>query len=157
VPSKRINIPVVDGDKQCNKCKQIKSVQHFGPYPRSKDGRREVCADCRNAHARADRLKRPEHYRDADYRSIYGISLIEYEKLFEKQGRVCAICGKLPDNPAGAGKNERNKRLHVDHNHLTGAVRGLLCRNCNVGIGLLGEDVVVLEAAIQYIKGADVR
>lgn len=87
-------------------------------------------------------------YREMDLIGNYGISCEEYDKLLEKQNGVCAICG----NP----EKTKNKRLHVDHCHLTSKVRGLLCGKCNTGIGKFGEDTTVLEAAIRYIKGGGV-
>ena len=65
----------------------------------------------------------------------------EYWQLFENQGRVCKICRR----PSGI-------KLDVDHNHKTGENRGLLCRHCNTGIGLLDEDIKILESAIAYLK-----
>jgi hypothetical protein len=67
-----------------------------------------------------------------------------YEQLFSKQGGVCCICKRPP--PA-------NRNLCVDHDHGTGAVRGLLCVPCNSGIGKLKDDVVLLERAIEYLRG----
>jgi hypothetical protein len=72
----------------------------------------------------------------------YGFGLDGYEERLKKQGGVCLICGKKP------GK----KRLHVDHCHETDVVRGLLCSNCNRGIGLLGDQYERLEAALAYLK-----
>lgn len=90
----------------------------------------------------------PERYRNHDLR-VYGITSKDYDRMSEKQGGVCAIC-KKPEK-------SKNGRLCVDHCHLTGKVRGLLCGNCNTGIGKLGEDIAVLEAAIRYIRGGDAR
>lgn len=60
--------------------------------------------------------------RDAYLRRVYGITEAQYDEVLEHQGGACAICRK----PPAAGKN-----LHVDHDHKTGAVRGLLCMPCN--------------------------
>ena len=80
---------------------------------------------------RADSLKRN-----------YNITLEEYDRLLDEQDGVCAICG---------GINSNGRRLSVDHDHDTGKIRGLLCGNCNVGIGHLQDDPEVLAAAIGYI------
>lgn len=85
------------------------------------------------AHVKAQaaqwRLDNPEQFerskRDLHYRKKYNITLIQYEQMFEAQGGVCAICGKPPGKHA----------LHVDHNHVTGKVRGLLCFSCNGALG----------------------
>ena len=55
---------------------------------------------------------------------------------------TCAICGKP----------EVGRRLNIDHDHATGLVRGLLCRKCNAGIGLLGDNIEGLEAALEYLR-----
>lgn len=73
----------------------------------------------------------------------YGISLIEYNDLLKQQNMCCAICGD------SALKYKR--KLHVDHNHNTGKTRGLLCVNCNTGIGKFRESLTMLEKAKQYL------
>lgn len=67
--------------------------------------------------------------------------------MYEAQGGVCAICRK-PADPYGV---RAASRLHVDHDHLTGAVRALLCNNCNRGIGYLADSPELLRAAADYI------
>lgn len=76
---------------------------------------------------------------------LYGITVTEYERLFNEQNGVCAICGK--DNGQIA--------LCIDHDHATNEVRGLLCNLCNRGIGLFNDNPNLLDKAKQYvIKGA---
>jgi hypothetical protein len=72
----------------------------------------------------------------------FGITLDEYNELLNKQKNSCSICGNPP----------RLQKFAVDHDHKTGKVRGLLCRDCNVGIGNLKDDPDLIEKAIQYIK-----
>lgn len=76
----------------------------------------------------------------------YGITEFEWQDLQKKQGNLCAICG---------GK-QPGKVLCIDHNHATGAVRGLLCGNCNVGLGNFKDSPKILQSAIAYLleKGA---
>jgi hypothetical protein len=73
----------------------------------------------------------------------FGITQVEYEQFLESQGYVCAVC-KLPP--------QEGKVFAIDHDHKTGKVRGLLHRNCNVGIGMLSENITYLENAIAYLK-----
>lgn len=80
-------------------------------------------------------------------KSTYGITRNQYEELLEKQGGKCAICG-------GAGFKMRVHHwssLVVDHDHKTGEVRGLLCHNCNRGIGLLQDSPDVCISAANYL------
>lgn len=76
----------------------------------------------------------------------YGITLVEYNTLLDKQGHCCALCGQ------GEMEDGAGKRLAVDHNHTTGEIRGLLCSACNRGIGMLKENVAVLRKAIEYLS-----
>lgn len=73
----------------------------------------------------------------------HGISLDDYDAMFDKTPG-CGICRKVP---------ERKYSLHIDHDHETGRVRGLLCSRCNSGLGKLGDNVAGLRAAIEYLGG----
>jgi hypothetical protein len=82
--------------------------------------------------------------RDYKYKSNYGISIEDYNAMFEDQEGRCAICKKH--------QMEFKKKLHVDHKHETGQVRGLLCHNCNLAIGRLMEDPVIIKSALEYVS-----
>lgn len=84
-----------------------------------------------------------EAYRDKWLRRTWGISLAEFTALLDGQDGRCAICGT---------KNPGKKGFAIDHDHSTGRIRGVLCRGCNTGIGLLGESVDTMISAIEYIK-----
>lgn len=77
----------------------------------------------------------------------FGISLEEYEALERKQGGRCAVCG-------GVYLRKGHRFAAVDHCHTTGIVRGLLCYRCNLGIGQLQDDPVILRAAISYLEAS---
>lgn len=81
--------------------------------------------------------------------SRYGLTLDQYEEMYEAQGGVCRIC-KKPETCKG--NNGEVKMLAIDHCHDTGKVRGLLCNNCNRAIGLLGDDVDTLLNAVEYLR-----
>jgi Recombination endonuclease VII len=66
-----------------------------------------------------------------------------YDAMFALQGGLCAICRQ----------SGGHRRLHVDHNHATKVIRGLLCHKCNVGLGNFDDSVLLLETAIEYLKG----
>lgn len=80
---------------------------------------------------------------------LFGLTPEEYQAKLAEQGGRCAICGQQERTRANNGM--RIKDLAVDHDHATGRVRGLLCANCNKGIGNLGEDVDRLIAAARYL------
>ena len=81
----------------------------------------------------------------------YGLTPEQFDALWESQGGTCAICHESPQYFAGIAKPHRLP-LYVDHDHLTGTVRGLLCWNCNIAIGHFKDDVDRLEAAINYLR-----
>lgn len=74
--------------------------------------------------------------------SRYGITVEEYISLLENQNSKCAICKRI----------QLTKSLAVDHNHKTGKVRGLLCGNCNLALGLLEDNATFLQAGIDYLN-----
>ena len=85
---------------------------------------------------------------DKYYRKQYGISLHRVEELYKFQGGKCAIC-------EGTGfkmREDLRSNLHLDHCHITGEVRGLLCPNCNRALGLLGDSVDNMRRAIEYVS-----
>ena len=102
----------------------------------------------RSAYLKAYRAANPNRLREIDLQKRFDIDLADYQKLFVAQGGVCGICKK----PEVASRGGKALWLAVDHDHLTGAVRGLLCSNCNRGIGCFGDNIETLEAAIVYVR-----
>jgi len=100
------------------------------------DGRCRPCAARRKA---AWRAANPDKVQAADRRKNYGITKGQFDALFTAQHGVCAICKE----------GEANS---VDHCHATGRIRALLCRACNAGLGLLGENSERLLAAAEYLR-----
>jgi len=84
-----------------------------------------------------------EHYKNLVLKRKYGITLDQFNVMYISQGESCAICLK---------RFESNKHTHVDHNHQTGQVRQLLCKECNNGLGNFKESPVNLQRAIEYIQ-----
>ncbi|KIQ62398.1 hypothetical protein TR51_25470 [Kitasatospora griseola] len=82
-----------------------------------------------------------ESWRRSRYRSRYGITPEDYDRLNTEQGGLCALC----DRP------EENRRLAVDHDHETGKVRALLCSRCNTGLGNLRDDPALMLRAAVYV------
>lgn len=85
-----------------------------------------------------------ETYKNSQLKCDYGITLEDYRVLEENQGFICAVC-KEP-------KKENKKYFHVDHNHTTGKVRGLLCSGCNTALGSLKENTTIMRNLIEYVE-----
>lgn len=76
----------------------------------------------------------------------YGMTMDDYDKMFSEQNGVCAVCGrKQTHSPA------HNGYLCVDHDHITGKIRGLLCRKCNMALGHVDDSVHILRNMMEYI------
>lgn len=84
-----------------------------------------------------------DYRRNDNLKRTYGITLDDWNEMFNNQGGCCAICGK---------HQSTSKRFHVDHNHTTGQVRGLLCSQCNTALGLLYEDEQIIKRTLKYIR-----
>jgi hypothetical protein len=162
--------------KRCSSCKELKPLDAFYRAAGMKDGHRSECKVCNLAAKKrrydadpaahiarvkrwqqdnAERLNayrrehnaRPERkraMRDGYYRRTFGITADDFDAMLAAQGGCCAICGQRP---------EREASLHVDHDHLTGRIRGIVCLNCNQGLGKFGDDPAVLERAAAYLRG----
>lgn len=116
--------------KTCTKCDKNKPLTDFSVASKSerfKDNIRSRCKQCVSAYDR-----------DRQRSKRYNITPEQYDGLNVAQNGRCAIC-------------ERPRPLCVDHDHDTGAVRGLLCQKCNKGIGLLDDDPNVLIRAMEYV------
>lgn len=91
--------------------------------------------------------RNPEKMRDKGLQRFYGLTLTEYEAMVSERGGLCDICHR-PESMTLRGKR---KALSVDHDHDTGAVRGLLCSACNRAIGWLGDDPARVAEAAAYL------
>lgn len=102
-----------------------------------------------------ERLYRSRPETKAKLRAIllkkYGLTVDQYNKMLADQNEVCAIC-KNPETYRDKW-DSGIKNLRVDHDHQTGKVRGLLCSNCNTGIGKFREDIAMLRRAVEYLAG----
>ena len=145
--------------KICTKCKKKKLDKEFHVNKTQKRGRCYICNDCKKdnydknqekitAHRRTFYSKNKDRIMIKQRKRLYGISDIEYKKLFLKQKGICAIC-KGGETTTSNGKI---KKLSIDHNHETGQIRGLLCQRCNTAIGMLSDNTECLARAIVYIE-----
>jgi len=83
-------------------------------------------------------------------KSVYGITLDDYNRMFKEQNGVCKICG---DRETRKNKFVSECRLTIDHDHSTKKIRGLLCHKCNFGLGNFRDRIDLLEKAKTYLKG----
>lgn len=138
--------------KRCGICKTEQPESEF--YRAKKTGYLSSrCKECYRRKYREivahDPERRREQWRRAaakrDTRAYwrkfrYGITEADYQAMVERQEGKCAICFT------------EEKKLHIDHDHNTGIIRGLLCSNCNRGIGYLGDSAERLESAARYLR-----
>jgi hypothetical protein len=97
-----------------------------------------------NAYQREYR-KRPERKvadREGHLRRKYGMTVADYDRMFEAQGGVCAICFEA---------RPEDRTLHVDHDHESGVIRGLLCFRCNNALGDFREEYELFQRAADYL------
>ncbi len=131
--------------KHCTKCKIEKESTDFNKRTRSWDGLSSRCKVCLAKDQKDySNRKGPNRRIKSELKRFYNMSVEEYNALLSTQGNVCAICGC--NEPGGRG------RWHVDHNHLTGINRGLLCHHCNVGLGHFFDDAGLLRKAAIYLE-----
>ena len=124
--------------KTCNRCGIRKPLTDYYRQKYGPDGRRSICKAC---HIERDSVNQRRRY----IKKAYGLEWGDYLELQKTQNNSCAICG--------IHESEQIKfALSVDHCHDTGKVRGLLCNNCNNGLGRFKDKPELLESAIRYLK-----
>lgn len=129
------SISVRGKNRRCVACNKWLNQEKY--FQQSKGRYNTVCKNCINEYYRDDRLKR-----------LYGLERGEYDKMYKQQDGKCAICGEEDS----CNKNGVTRTLSVDHCHNTGKIRGLLCNECNIGLGKFKDNRELLEKAIKYLK-----
>ena len=141
--------------KVCRMCNELKDIGSFAIHMNKGKMRPfSYCRPCnnkrRNLIRKQNLIKTREMWRSQHLKSAYGITIDEYNVVLSSQGGVCAICG--------SEKGDAGRRLCVDHNHVTGRNRGLLCNKCNYAVGLIGDNPEVAKNLTDYlIKYREVR
>ena len=139
--------------KRCTKCGETKSLDKFYKCWKTRDGYQWQCKECHKVYRKTHKGKSVQKRytqtpkgkkvnKRKKLKHNYGITLADYDKMYEEQNGVCAICG---------GTNLNGQRLCIDHNHITKKVRGLLCIGCNHKLSIV-EDKEFLEKANNYLK-----
>lgn len=146
-----------EGERQCNKCGEVKPYSDFSPRPTSAGP--VPRSDCKRCLSKKSLLWRDRNHtkaRNAYLVRTYRITLEDYDELLRQQNGVCAICSKPPGEtrPDQGRKQGRPVRplLAVDHDHASGKIRGLLCLPCNRGIGFLEDSVETVASALEYLR-----
>lgn len=132
-------------NKVCSKCKTIQPLEFFHNSKKGdKNGKVSVCKPCRKEEARIRYSKdlQTNRYKNrvSHYKNKYGIVPETYETMKLNQNSKCAIC------------QQYYYLFRLDHDHSTGKIRGLLCHNCNVGLGHFKDNIELLNKAIGYLN-----
>lgn len=135
--------------KKCSACKNYKTINNFSKNSQQKSGLHPSCKECKNKKNKEqwNSLSSGEKYNRARERQLkyrYNITPSDYSHLFNLQNGKCAICKKNSESWNG-------KHLTVDHDHKTGAVRGLLCSYCNSALGKFEDNPEILINAFKYL------
>lgn len=152
----------------CTKCRIDRTEEEFPDDSRNRSGKASWCKNCyreRNRNrvvdpatkAHGDRRHYQKHHAkireqqiDSRLRHRYGISKDQYDQMVADQEGRCLICDLVPT------RTDNKLTLHVDHDHSTGVVRGLLCTGCNVKLGML-ENLDWVEKAQRYLDATWIR
>lgn len=129
--------------KICKCCFEEKDIGLFHNDKSRKDGKQYRCKECASVKD-SFCINRPEINRRSWLKTKYGLSEEDYLQMYQNQKGCCAICGTAHD--------AYKRVLAVDHCHVTGKVRALLCMNCNTLIGQAKDDSKVLQNAINYLN-----
>lgn len=127
--------------KRCCKCKEEKELKCFNKNRSKKDGYASYCKDCKKEEAKKYKPRKETLKKRL---SKHDITPDTYNEMFNKQHGKCLICGRH--------QSELTKGLCVDHDHVTGKNRGLLCTKCNLRLGVFNDNIEHLKAAIVYLE-----
>lgn len=131
--------------KTCYVCKEQKELEHFYSNGKGKNAYCKLCDHKRVAQWRRNNPeKRKDHVLKTNLKLRNNFTKEEYNTFLINQEFCCAICNRH--------LSEFKKKFAIDHCHKTGKIRGLLCFNCNTGIGHFRESIEAIENAIKYIQ-----
>jgi hypothetical protein len=140
---------LAQGLKYCASCNTIKTIDDFPHDRANKDGHAYRCRICDSATRKEWRSKHPETFRlsctKSSIKRLYGLSWEEYNDLLERQDNRCAICGEYIER-------KTDSKPCVDHSHVTGKTRGILCLACNFILGQAKDNKQILQNAIDYLS-----
>jgi len=135
--------------KTCYGCQTKKELEEFGKHNNTKDKRQHYCKECARQYRLENKDKNKQYQKDRRKKNIstvmqYGITLEEYDEIQSRQGHKCALCYKHKNSTY-------RKKLYIDHCHVSGKIRGLLCQHCNTMLGFARDDKQILLNAVKYL------
>lgn len=143
----------------CRRCGLAKPFAQFPKRSNRSSGRHGVCRDCHN-HLKREAYARLKAQSGTTWnetpqarlskqldklRARYGVTLEQIRLIYQQQEGRCAVCERALEAPPA-------KNTQVDHDHETGLVRGLLCFNCNMGLGYFKDNATFLARAVAYLR-----
>lgn len=153
--------------KVCKRCGVVHPTTMYGKDSSRKDGLRDVCKSCRKTEASdyyaenraailakqkqsyhaadgVNKLKVSQRQRERYFKNSYGLTVEQLSQKAVEQENKCEICEEE--------LSDHWWKRHVDHCHTTGKVRGILCNDCNRGLGGFRDSMFALEKAIRYLE-----
>ena len=133
--------------KRCRKCFQDKDDQEFYLCKRkggNPNARHTECKKCAKERIKLANSANPDRARNSHLLRNYGITLADFNRMVLAQGSKCACCGT--SEPRG-----KHNQWCVDHDHVTGLVRELLCKDCNIVLGLVDDSPKHLQRLTEYV------
>lgn len=137
---------VEPSEKFCRGCNQTLPIDSFSIRTERKNGRRPRCKGCESRTYKEYSDKNLGRSRKSNLQSKYRITENNYLAILSAQGGKCGLC----ENTESGRKD--SPWLYVDHNHATGVVRGLLCHNCNIAVGMIEKNNINLKLIQNWIK-----
>lgn len=140
----------LEGKKYCPMCKKGRYYDEF------ENKFKPYCKECSikywenyspersAAKSRRSYMRNKDNQRNHTLKHLFGITLADYNRMLKEQNFVCAVCEKTVE--------QNKKALSVDHCHVTGKVRALLCTTCNLGMGVFNDNIELLQKAIEYLQ-----
>lgn len=151
---------MIDGRLKCSKCGEWLLLADFNKKSGETylDGGSRYRSECRSCGSKAGlehyhKVKGTGSRRRAAYkytlRTVYGLDVRSYEEMYDSQDGKCLVCETVLTN---VFRDIEASHSAVDHCHDSGRIRGLLCRMCNSGMGMLRDDTALLLKAVDYLR-----
>ena len=142
--------------KKCRKCgleaRAESDLVNFVTNKRAPLGKMNLCRPCSDVMFKESYRVNGKKWNHKKWKehihSKFGITYVEFDEMMEAQDHKCKLCGCKKEDK----RNMTHVQLSIDHNHETGEIRGLLCHTCNMAIGMLKDDPVLIKKVLEYIS-----